>query len=103
MTSSTILTQKALKRIKLRQPRETVLCLYFSLVVVTEIGAKLRVLMKKNGWNEECLIGQLEKIRLVISEDDKRLMNPLSKSQRHILEPFGLGETEVKKYIDKKI
>ncbi|MDR2352289.1 MAG: hypothetical protein LBF22_03855 [Deltaproteobacteria bacterium] len=59
--------------------------------------------MKKSGWSKGSLIRQLEKIRLVISENDKRLMNPLTKLQRHILEPFGLGEAEVKKYIETNI
>jgi transposase len=76
-------------------------CSYISLIVATEIGSKLGVLMEKKGWNKDCLIRQLEKIRVVVFENGKRLVTPLTESQLDILEAFGLGEDDVKKYISR--
>jgi hypothetical protein len=41
----------------------------------------------------------MEKIQVVMATNGKRLMNPLTKLQRIILETFGLGAEDVKAYI----
>jgi hypothetical protein len=41
----------------------------------------------------------MEKIRLVTTGEGMRLMNPLTKTQRQILEAFGVEEKEIKEYI----
>jgi hypothetical protein len=41
----------------------------------------------------------MEKVKVVFSAGGKRLMNPITKTQRLILEAFGLGEEDIKLYI----
>jgi transposase len=74
-------------------------CSFISLIVVTEIGLKLADIMKKRAWSKRSVIREMEKIRVVKANNGKRLMNPLTKTQRSILDVFGLGEEDVKTYI----
>jgi hypothetical protein len=48
------------------------------------------------------LITELEKIRVVESNDGTRLTNPLTETQRLILETFGLKEPDLANYIAKR-
>jgi hypothetical protein len=74
-------------------------CCFIALIIVSEIGIKLKDLMKKQGLSKNSVIREMEKIRVVIGTGGKRLMNPVTKLQRKILEPFGLGEEDVKSYL----
>jgi transposase len=78
-------------------------CSFISLIIVSELEIKLDHIMKKKGWSKKSIIREMEKIRLVVTSNRARLMNPLTKSQRKILEVFGLGEKNVKDYIDRPL
>jgi hypothetical protein len=41
----------------------------------------------------------MEKVKAVFTFGGKRLMNPITKTQRLILEAFALGEEDIKLYI----
>ena len=41
----------------------------------------------------------MEKIKVVTVTGGKRLMNPVTKTQRMILEMFGIDEERLKKYV----
>jgi hypothetical protein len=66
------------------------------------MGDKLRNTKRKSGMSKDALIKELKKIRLFKDEFGRRLINPLTKTQRKIFAPFGLGEENVKKYKGKK-
>ncbi|MDR1608993.1 MAG: transposase [Deltaproteobacteria bacterium] len=74
-------------------------CAFLSLIVVSEIGVKLGEMMKKKSWSKARLITELEKIRVVESNEGIRQTNPLTKTQRLILETFGLKEVDLTDYI----
>jgi transposase len=76
-------------------------CAFISLIVVSEIEAKLRDLKTKRRWNKDSVIKELEKIRLIKGNGGKRLMTLMTKNQRSILEAFGLKDKELKAYVDR--
>jgi hypothetical protein len=78
-------------------------CAFISLIVVAEIENKLRDATKKKGRSADLPVKRLEKMRAVISENGAIFMTPFSQPLRAILEPFGLGRAEAKKYIEKNI
>jgi hypothetical protein len=55
--------------------------------------------MKKNDWSKERLIRELERIRIVIMNNGKKLISPISESQKSMLEPFGLNDADLRTYI----
>jgi transposase len=74
-------------------------CSFISLIVVSEINTKLRTLMRKKGWSKSSVIKELEKIKTISFTDGIRLLNPITKVQRSILDAFGIGEKEISSYI----
>ncbi|MDR1678104.1 MAG: transposase, partial [Deltaproteobacteria bacterium] len=91
-----------MKKLRIHNTKTTdgkLFCSFIALITVSEIGIKLKDLMKKKDMNQNSVIREMEKIRVVIGNDGKRIMNPLTKLQQKILEPFGLGEEDVKAYL----
>jgi transposase len=91
-----------MKRLRTHNSKTTdgkLFCCFIALIIVSEIGIKLKDLMKKQGLSKNSVIREMEKIRVVIGAGGKRLMNPFTKLQRKILEPFGLGEEDVKTFL----
>ena len=74
-------------------------CAFIALIVTSHVNAKLGVFMKNKSMSKDSVITELEKIKAIFVSADRRLMNPITKTQRSILETFGLGEKEVKSYI----
>jgi len=74
-------------------------CAFVALIAASHINARLGTFMRDNSMSKDSVIAELEKIKAVIVSADRRLMNPITKTQRSILETFGLGENEVKSYI----
>jgi hypothetical protein len=56
-------------------------------------------MMKKSGWCVDSVIRELEKIHVGVSESGNRLLEPVTKTQRIILEAFGLGDEDLRRYI----
>jgi transposase len=72
---------------------------FISLIAVSEMGVKLAEMMKERSWSKGSVITELEKIRVVIAAGGKRLMNPVTKTQRLIFEALGLGVNDLNSYI----
>jgi transposase len=75
-------------------------CAYLSLIVRMHIANKLSKWMDDHRFTIERVIRELTKIRTVSSLKSPRLLNPLTKLQREILEAFGAGVEDVKKYVE---
>jgi hypothetical protein len=74
-------------------------CAFISLIIASEIGVKLRELMRKKSWSKDDVIREMEKIRVVMMNvKNPRLINPVTKNQRLIMEAFGLSEDDLKRY-----
>jgi transposase len=78
-------------------------CSFISLIVVSEIMVKLGPLMKKKCMSKDTIVRELEKICVIVASNDRRLINPLTKFQRNILEVFGIGEEELKAYVSRVV
>jgi transposase len=74
-------------------------CSFISLIIISEIYNKIGGLLRDKSWSKHHLIQELEKITVLVSENGKRLMNPLTKTQRTIIEQFGLSETDLRAYV----
>jgi transposase len=75
-------------------------CSFIALIAAIEMANKLSEFMKKKSMSKEAVISELEKIRVVIMSDGRRLMNPLTKTQRTIFETFGLSQDDLINYIN---
>jgi transposase len=94
-----------MKRLRTHHTESTdgkLFCAFISLIIVSEILNKLGPLMKKRGWSKDSVFREMEKIRIVELSNGKRLMNQVTKSQRQILEAFGIGEDELRAYISRE-
>jgi transposase len=75
-------------------------CSFIALILISEIGNKLRPLLQEKAWSKKGVIAELEKIKVLTSTSGKRrLMNPLTKTQRMIFQPFGLKESDLEIYV----
>jgi hypothetical protein len=74
-------------------------CAFIALIVVSQIGMKLKELMKKKSWSKEKVITEMEKISVITGRLGNRLADPVTKRQRSIMEPFGLDEEDLKAYV----
>jgi transposase len=80
-------------------------CAFIALISVSMIAKKLRILNEKGGrrrLSKRALLSELEKIKVVSFTGGEHVMNSLTKTQREILEAFGLDETELKAYALKE-
>jgi hypothetical protein len=75
-------------------------CSFIALIAAIEMANKLSDFIKKKSMSKEAVISELEKIRVVIMSDGRRLMNPITKTQRTIFETFGLSQDDLIKYIN---
>jgi transposase len=74
-------------------------CAFVALIAASELTNKLRKLMEDKCMSKDDVISELEKIKSVELSGGKRLMNPLTKKQRLLLEPFGLGIEDLKRFV----
>ena len=72
---------------------------FVSLVVVCELSGLLSEFMRVKSLSKVGLFLELEKIKVVVLSDGVCLINPLSKTQRDILEACGLTEDDLKNYL----
>jgi transposase len=79
-----------------------VFCAFVALIAVCEITNRLRSFMRERSMSKDDLISEMEKIKVVITESGKRLMNPITKTQRTILEACGLTEDDLKAYVGRR-
>ena len=74
-------------------------CAFISLIAVSKLSTMLSEFMKKKGMSKDALISEMEKIKIITLNDGERLMNPVTKTQRTILEACGLSEDNLKSSI----
>jgi transposase len=74
-------------------------CAFIALIVVSQIGVKLEDFLEKKSWSKEHVVAEMEKIRIISGVAGKRLADPLTKTQRMIIEHFGLDAEDVEAYI----
>ena len=75
-------------------------CSFIALITAIEMANKLSELMKQKSMSKDAVISELEKIRVVTMSDGRRLMNPLTKTQRTIFEAFGLSQEDIINYVN---
>ena len=72
---------------------------FIALIAVSEVQAKLGAMMRERSWSKDAVIAELEKIKVVRASGGRRQMNPVTKTQRLVLEAFGLSEDDLRDYI----
>jgi transposase len=72
---------------------------FVSLIAVSQLGVKLSDFMKDNAMSKDSVLCELEKIKIVSISGGKRLMNPLTKTQRTILECLNLDDKHLNTYV----
>ena len=79
-----------------------IFCAFVALIADSEMSNKLKVFNETNKQQNLCkrgMVSELEKIRVLITPNGRRLMNPITKKQRELFEAFGVEETDLKTYI----
>jgi hypothetical protein len=72
---------------------------FVALIAVSHMGSKLADFMREKSMSKDSVISELEKIKVVAVSESKRLLNPLTKTQKLLLKPLGLDENELKTYV----
>jgi len=75
-------------------------CAFIALIVALEMVNRLSAFMKEKSMSKDTVISELEKIKIVFMNNGKRLMNPVTKTQRTILELCGFSQDDLKSYFD---
>ena len=75
-------------------------CSFIALIAAIEMANRLSEFMEKKSMSKDAVISELEKIRVVAMSDGRRLMNPLTKTQRTIFEMFGLSQDDIINYVN---
>ena len=71
---------------------------FIALIAVSELQVVLKKMMREKAWSKDSIIAELEKIKVVFASNGRRLMNPLTKTQRLIFEAFHLNEDDLRTY-----
>jgi len=77
-------------------------CAFIALIAASEMANGLNVFNGKNKQrtlSKRGLISELEKIRVFVTPDGRRLLNPLTKTQRNLLDAFKVTNEDLKAYI----
>jgi len=72
---------------------------FVALIAVSEVHARLGAVMRERSWSKDAVIAELEKIKVVTASGGRRLMSPVTRTQRLILEAFGLTEDDLTAYV----
>jgi transposase len=79
-------------------------CSFVALIVTSQINAKLCTFMREKTMDKDSLMAEMDKVKVVFASGGRRLMNPITKTQRIVYETFGLSEDDIKSYIaDKRL
>jgi len=82
-----------------------VFCAFIGLIVASEMAnglSEYNATHKERTLSKRGLVWELEKIKVYITPNGRRLLNPLTKKQRELLETFKISEADVKAYISNK-
>ena len=75
-------------------------CAFIALIAAIEMSNRLSGFLKDKSMSKDALISELEKIKVIIMSDGKRLINPITKTQRTIFEVCGFSENDLLRYIN---
>jgi len=75
-------------------------CAFIALIAALELENRLSAFKQIKSMSKTALISELEKIKVVFMNDGKRLMNPMTKTQRTIFEYSGMSEDDLKSWIN---
>ena len=73
-------------------------CAFIALIAISEMTNKILALNRRKAMSKADVISELEKIKVIQTLDGKRLMNPITKTQRAIFEAFNLKENNLRAY-----
>jgi transposase len=76
-----------------------IFCAFISLIIASEIGVRLRKFMEQKALSKAGLIREMDKICVGVKNNDPRLLNPLTKTQRMIIKELGLNEDDLRDYV----
>jgi transposase len=79
-------------------------CAFIALIATSEISNCLNEFnanSKQRNLSKTGLLNEFEKIRVFVTSGGKRLMNPLTKTQRNIMERFRMNEVTLNTYISR--
>ena len=94
----------SMKRLRTHKDATTdgkMFCAFVSLIVASELGVKLGDFLKGRRMSKACLIKEMDKMIAASGANGWRLINPLTKTQRTILEKLGLTEKDLGIYLSK--
>jgi transposase len=74
-------------------------CAFIALIAISEIANRMAATTKVKPIGKAELFIEMEKIKVVCFSDARRLINPLTKTQRIILAALGLSENDLMKYL----
>jgi len=80
-------------------------CAFIALIAASEMSNGLNLFHdanKRRTLSKRALISELEKVRVFVTPAGRRLMNPLTKTQRELLEAFKASDTDLKAYISNQ-
>jgi len=72
---------------------------FIALIAIAQIEANLGEYMREKSMSKDALIKELDRVKVIYTSNNKRLMNPLTKTQRSILASFGISEDDLKAYV----
>jgi transposase len=81
-----------------------IFCAFIALIALSKISEKVKDLNKKGGrrrLSKERLLAEMEKIKVVTLSGGRNLMNALTKTQRDMLDAFGIKETDLRSYASR--
>jgi transposase len=76
-------------------------CAFVGLIVASELGVKLGDFMKSKRMSKAALLREMDKMIAASGANGWRMMNPLTKTQRTILEKLGLTEKDLGNYLSR--
>ena len=80
-------------------------CAFIALIAASEISNRLNeynAASKQRTLSKRGLISELEKIRVYITPNGRRLMSPLTKTQRSLFDAFAVSQNDLNAYISSK-
>lgn len=74
---------------------------FFALILRSCLQNKLRAYSSETGLSFSSLLKELRKIKYVQTRDGKKLLSPITKKQREILDACGLSSDELMAWLAK--
>ena len=74
-------------------------CSFLALIIVSDMGIRLEELMKQKSLSKAGVFREMQKITIGIDNTGWRLLNPITKTQRLIMQPLELKEEDLRYYI----